>query len=216
MIQSRDAELTAYLESMVQGSDEARGLVWARVYDELREMAGRLMAGERADHTLQPTALVHEAYARLLGGAAIGKADRAYFFAAAAQAMRRILIEHARARLGGGGAAAESEEDDARGRVRGCDPRLLEAFAVAGEPLTVQGIEALDAAIDALGAHDARTRDVIMLRFFAGLSVEQTAEVLEISPRTVKRCWAYGRTWLYRRIEAPADWSLAEPPADGI
>ncbi|MHC5114693.1 MAG: ECF-type sigma factor [Planctomycetota bacterium] len=175
--------VTAHLEALADGDGAAQGRLWACVYEELRQIAAALMTHERSDHTLQPTALVNEAYARLLGGARLGPRDRAYFFAAAAQAMRRILIEHGRRRT-----------PDAEPRI------VLDALTAGTRTDDSEQLAALDAGLDALHRHDARAADVVMLRFFAGLSVEETADVAGVSPRTVKRAWAYGRAWLYRWI----------------
>jgi len=175
--------VTSHLEALADGDGAAQGRLWACVYDELRRIAAGLMHREHPGHTLQPTALVNEAYARLVGGSGLGPRDRAYFFAAAAQAMRRILIEHGRRRE----PVFES-------------PVSLDALTAGTKTDPSESLAALDAGLDALHRHDARTADVVMLRFFAGLSIEETADVVGVSPRTVKRAWAYGRAWLYRRI----------------
>lgn len=159
------------------------------VYDELRALARSHLRRERPDHSLQATALVHEVYLRLLGGANQPPwNDRQHFFAAAAEAMRRILIEHARARgrqkRGGGQALIELESAD---------------LASDYDPDTVL---ALDDAIRRLGRQDPRAADVVRLRFFAGLSVEETAEAMGLSVRTVKREWAYARAWLFDALRS--------------
>jgi RNA polymerase sigma factor (TIGR02999 family) len=185
-----DAEgtITTLLVSAGSGDRSARDALWAAVYDELHASAARLMAREPAGHTLQPTALVHEAYARLDGATDLKRKSRTYFFRAAAEAMRRILVEHARRR-----------PSSANGPRRiDLDVEHLEGLL---GPESVDRLPALDCALDALHEHDPRTYEVVMLRFFAGLTIDTTAESLEISPRTVKRCWAYGRAWLYRRVE---------------
>lgn len=156
------------------------------IYTELRRLADRHMAGESDSHTLQPTALVHEAYLRLLGDSRTEWANEAHLFAAAAQAMRRILIERARRRKGptrGGGWKRISLE--AGDLTFATDP---------GELL------ALDGALDELEARDERAFRVVMLRFFAGMSVERVAQALQISDRTVKREWRFARAWLRDRI----------------
>lgn len=160
------------------------------VYEELRKLARARMARERPGQTLQPTALVHEAYLRLSGDGDAPWASRAQFFAAAAEAMRRILIEKARRsrrRKRGGG----------RRRVT-LDEGLLQAEPAPEEIL------ALDQAIDRLEARDAAMARVVKLRYFAGLTVEETALALETSPRTVKRLWTAGRAWLHRELTRPA------------
>lgn len=152
------------------------------VYDELRILAAAQLRRERDDHTLQPTALVNEAYVRLLGSDRPAWSDRSHFFRAAARAMRRILIEHARRRA----------------RVkRGGNPVRVSLDEVGpeswDEPETVL---ALDEALRRLEEQDARSSEVVQLRYFAGLSVAQTAEALGVSERTVKREWTFARAWL--------------------
>jgi len=165
-----------------------------RVYAQLRAIAQQRLAEERAGHTLQATALVHEAYMRLAGGAGEdrGWANRAHFFAAAAEAMRRILIEHARARMrlkrGGAQRAAGA------GRLSIGDVADLAESCEPAETI------ALDGALRRLQDHDPRAAEVVRLRFYAGLSVEQAAEVLGVSPRTVELDWAMARAWLFRAM----------------
>jgi RNA polymerase sigma factor (TIGR02999 family) len=178
---------TRILAAPGDGAAKAAEQLLPLVYDELRKLAKVHMAGERQDHTLQPTALVHEAYARLVGDDARCWANRAHFFAAAAEAMRRILIDHARAK---------------RGSRRGGDVRKLPIgvidLAAADDP---DQIMALDAAISRLEDQDADAARVVRLRFYAGLSVEEVAHSLGVSARTVKREWAYARAFLYRVLE---------------
>jgi len=158
------------------------------VYDQLRHIAMARMAEERRDHTLQATALVHEAYLRLTSGGRVGDQDRAQFFAAAGEAMRRILIEHARK----------------RGRVkRGGRARRVEVeLASVADLSDASGDEivALDEAFRRFESVDPRAASVVSLRFYAGLTVEQTAEVLGLSERTVKRDWEFARSWLYAEM----------------
>src|SRR5262249_19377511 len=153
-------------------------------------IARRRMSAERHEHTLQATALVHEAYLRLLGddGAALAWSSRAHFFSAAAEAMRRILIEHARGR---------GRVKRGGGRKRG--PVDVIDLASAENP---EDILALDAAICRLEERDPQAARIVRLRFYAGLSVEEAAEALGISPRTVKRDWAFARAWLYEQLES--------------
>lgn len=152
------------------------------VYDELRTLAAAHLRRERPDHSLQPTALVHEAYLRMMGGGHTPWEDRGHFFRAAARAMRRILIDHARKRgrqkRGGGRVQISASQ---LGPATWDDPdRLL----------------ALDEALRRLEEQDARSAEVVQLRYFAGLSVQETAEALGLSERTVKREWTFARAWL--------------------
>lgn len=182
-----EGTITAFLVAMDHGHKGARERLWSAVYDELRTVAGAMMAREPAGHALQPTALVHEAYMRLCGGEKLRRQGRAYFFAAAAQAMRRILIDHAR-------------KGARKGTPRGREGHPLDDLTVPAPSSTAEGLLALDQALNALAEHDQRVCDVIMLRFFAGLTFDAVAKLLDLSARTVKRDWVYGRTWLYRRI----------------
>lgn len=156
------------------------------VYDHLRGIARQRMAAERADHTLQPTALVHEAYLRLVGERDLPWQNRAHFFAAAAEAMRRILLDHAKARgrfkRGGGRRAAAAS---------------LAELAAAEDP---DEILALDEAFRRLDSESPQAAAVVRLRFYGGLSVDETAAALEISPRQVDRLWAFARAWLFRAL----------------
>jgi RNA polymerase sigma factor (TIGR02999 family) len=162
--------------------------VLAAVYDQLRAIARRRLAGEAAGHTLQATALVHEAYVKLSGNPSIFQLEKARFMFAAAEAMRRILIDHARTRKRAkrGGPAVRRQP-------------LLDVADLAGDVDPDQTL-ALDEAIRRLQEQDAQAARVVELRFFAGLSVEETAEVLGVSPRTVKRDWAFARAWLYEAL----------------
>lgn len=157
------------------------------VYEELRRLAHRCMRGERGNHTLQTTALVNEAYLRLAGIDGLRRRDRAQFFALAATLMRRVLVDHARQR-------------GRRKRGGGLTVVSLDESAVAPRP----GVDvvALDDALERLAAVDPQQGRVVELRFFAGLSVAETAEALGISPATVKRDWATARLWLYDALAA--------------
>lgn len=156
------------------------------VYDELRALARSQLRRERPDHSLQATALVHEAYLRLARDGRAPWNDRRLFFVAAAEAMRRILIEHARK----------------RGRAkRGGDPVRVELSSVdLAREEDLDQIVALDDAFRRLEIQDRRAADVVRLRFYAGLSVEETARALELSERTVKREWSFARAWLYAAL----------------
>jgi RNA polymerase sigma factor (TIGR02999 family) len=178
--------LTALLLRWGQGDQQALERLVPLVHRQLKQIARRCMAGERAGHSLQATALVNEAYVRLIDGKAVQWQDRAHFLAVAARVMRRILVDHARARGNqkrGGGAA----------RVT-----LDEALVVASD--SRQDFVALDDALQALAAFDERKSRVIELRFFGGLSVEETAAVLEVSRDTVMRDWRLAKVWLQREM----------------
>ena len=156
------------------------------VYDELRRQASRYLRGERPGHTLQTTGLVNEAYLRLVDQRNVRWQNRAHFFGIAAQLMRRILVDHARAkhREKRGGADLRVSLDDAMMMTKGRDIDLV----------------TLDEALDRLAKIDPQQSRVVELRFFGGLNVEETAEVLGISPATVKRDWSVAKAWLYREI----------------
>ena len=184
MTKQTKGEFTRILAEL-GGTDRktALGRLLPLVYEELRAVAGAHLRHERPDHTLQATALVHETYLRMLGGHDPPWNDRGHFFRAAAEAMRRILIEHARK----------------RGRIkRGGDRVRIELTAAnLGSEQDPEEILALDEALRRLEEQDPRSADVVRLRFFAGLSVEETAKALDMSERTVKREWSFARAWLY-------------------
>jgi len=174
------------------------------VYGELRKVAHRQLGAERSGHTLNTTALVHEAYLKLADQTRVDWADRAHFFAVAARAMRRILVDYARRhralRRGGGlrpvslDAVSDAEGVDAAG-----PPGLQVAVAARADELV-----ALDEALERLAAVDARLARVVECRFFAGLTEAETAEVLGVTPRTVTRDWAKAKTWLYQELRPDA------------
>ena len=161
--------------------------VFPLVYDELRRLAARHLGREHPQHTLRPTELVHEAYMRLVGQRNVNWNDRAQFFGVAAEMMRRILVNHAHAQ----GAAK---------RGSGVTPITLEPDLHVGDELDIN-LVALDDALNALAALDARQARVVELRFFGGLSLEETAEVLSISLATVKREWTTAKLWLRRAMQ---------------
>jgi RNA polymerase sigma factor (TIGR02999 family) len=162
------------------------------VYEQLRAGAQKLLAVERSGQTLQATALVHEAFLKLLGPRRVPWRDRAHFYTAAAQAMRRVLVDHARAR------AARGRSEQARGRALN-----LAGLGSRSQNIDLDGLLALDEALVRLEGADPQAARVVHLRFFAGLDVEGTAEVLGVSPRTVKRDWAFARGWLRDALERP-------------
>jgi RNA polymerase sigma factor (TIGR02999 family) len=168
------------------------------VYARLRAIAARCMQGERSDHTLGATGLVHEAYLRLAGSREKAWANEAHFFVAAAEAMRRVLVDHARGR---------ATLKRGQGRISHLGPgedglHALASLSDAAEAATPEQILALDEALSRLQAEDPRSAAVVRLRFFAGLSVEHTAQVLASSPRTVAREWVFARTRLFELLTA--------------
>ncbi len=186
MSQASPGEITELLRSWGRGDRAAMDRLLLVVYGELHRMAGNYMRGENPGNSLQPTALVHEVYLRLLGAADVGWRDRAHFFAVSAQTMRRILVDAARAR------AADKRGG---GIVKVDVNQSIDGFAENSRELI-----ALDEALDALAQFDARKAKVIEMRFFGGLSVEETAEVLKISPQSVKRDWKLARAWLMQQM----------------
>jgi RNA polymerase sigma factor (TIGR02999 family) len=165
----------------------------SKVYPELRRKAQVYLNSERSGHTLNATALVHEAYIKLAGGQQPAEFEKTgHFYLAAAEAMRRILVDHARARL--------AKKRGGLGRREG--GTALDNAAAISSDQPPEEILALDDALSRLEAQDAQAAQVVRLRFFAGLEIEQTANVLGVSPRTVKRQWQFARAWLYRELEA--------------
>jgi RNA polymerase sigma factor (TIGR02999 family) len=187
------SDVTRLIDAAVAGDRQAAAALLPLVYDELRKLAAQRLAAERPDHTLQPTALVHEAYLRLVGGGQPQEWNgRGHFFGAAAEAMRRILVESARHRRSqkAGGGLRRLDVGDVEPVICGPDVELL----------------ALDEALEKLERKDRRKADLVKLRFFAGLTVEQAASALGIATSTADADWAYARSWL--RLEmtgGPAD-----------
>ena len=179
-------DVTLLLKAWSTGDEEALAKLTPLVYRQLREIARRYMAGERDGHVLQTTALVHEAYVRLVDCGRVNWQDRAHFFAVSAQLMRRIVIDVARSRdyLKRGGAAPHISLD--------------EAPSVSDEPDV--NLVALDDALKALAVIDERKSKVVELKFFGGLNVEETAEVLHVSSDTVMRDWKLAKIWLLREL----------------
>jgi len=182
-------DITRILNAVNDGRGAARIRLLDLIYHELHRLAGGLMRGERADHTLQPTALIHETYIRLLGSQSPNWANRAHFFGAAAEAMRRILIDHARERNAAkrGGGKVREEWDPTVSSDLGSPEELLDINDVLTE------FEALE----------PRKATVVKLRFFAGMTFEEIAAVLDVSPITAKRDWRFARAWLASRTDAP-------------
>lgn len=178
--------VTQLLRRIREGEAEAESELFPLVYAELRELAARLMRAERPGHTLQPTDLVHESFFKLMGGSAATAADRRHFLSIASRAMRQVLVSHARknsADKRGGGVAHM--------RITNVD---------AGLDVDMTELVALDDALAKLGELNPRLPRVIELRFFAGLSESETAEALQVTPRTIQRDWAMARAWLYKEM----------------
>jgi RNA polymerase sigma factor (TIGR02999 family) len=185
-------DVTRLLDAASAGDRQAAADLLPLVYNELRRLAAARMAAERSDHTLDATALVHEAYLRLVGNQQFD--GRGHFFAAAAEAMRRILVDHARARTAGkrGGHRAREALDD----------------VAAPEPQV--DLLQLDEALTSLATVDAEAAELVQLRYFAGLSLPATAEAMQVSPRSADRIWAFAKAWLFRELsnswrDLPAD-----------
>jgi len=178
--------VTELLQQWSQGDDAALAELTPLVYEELRRLAHHHMGGQRSNHTLQTTALVNEAYLRLIGSRNVEWHDRAHFFAVAAQAMRRILVSYARAQRSGkrGGGALKMDLD--------------EAALVSPEESTE--IVDLHEALERLATLDSRKAQVVELKFFGGLNYDEIAEVLKIARITVRRDWEFARLWLYTEL----------------
>ncbi len=180
------SEVTLILDALREGDSRAVDQLLPAVYVELRQLAVQKLARERPGHTLQATALVHEAYLRLIGSENEDWQNRGYFFAAAAESMRRILIENARRKRrhkrGGNHHQVEFQED-----------------VLAIHPPS-EDLIALDEALIELEARDKLKAELVKLRYFAGLTLEQAAQALDISPTTAKRHWSFAKAWLYGRI----------------
>ena len=190
---SAGSDLTRVLDAAARGDVHAASHLLPLVYEELRTLAAQRIAQERPGRTLQATALVHEAYVRLVGAGANPPqqfSGRAHFFGAAAEAMRRILVEAARRRdrVKRGGGLSREELDASR----------LEAPAEASE--VADDLVELDAALDRLARQDAQAAELVKLRFFAGLTIPQSAEMLGVSPRKADLLWSFARAWLRREL----------------
>ena len=183
-------DITQVLRAMAAGQREASAKLFAIVYEELRQLAAAKMARERPDHTLQPTALVHEAWLRLGADAQPAWQNRKHFFGAAAEAMRRVLISNARRKQAARRGAA------------------VEHVAISGDEIVAtssvpdEDLLRVHEALDRLAADDARKAELVKLRYFVGMSIEEAASVLGISERTAKREWTYARAWLRDVIES--------------
>ena len=178
--------VTELLLQWNSGDDAAREKLIPLVYDELRRLSKQCLARQRSNHTLQSTALVHEAYLRLIGNSSISWNSRVHFFAVAAQLMRNILVDHARMK-------------NAKKRGGGCVTLVLDDGLAVSKQRELD-LVALDDALNGLAALDERQCRIIELRFFGGLSIDETSQALEISPATVKREWATAKIWLLREM----------------
>ncbi len=180
------AEATRTLRHVVAGRSEDAQRLFQLVYDELRDLASAYLARERSDHTLQPTALVHEAWVRMIDQREDSSANRRHFFATAARAMRRILVDHARA----------------KGRVKrgGAWKRVELDQALVPDEESLVDVTAVDAALEELRELSPRKADIVELRFFGGLTNDAVAELLETSESTIAREWRFARAWLSKQL----------------
>lgn len=184
------SDVTQFLSRIESGDTAAAEQLFATVYNELRRMAQAQMANERSEHTLQATALVHEAYVRLLGGADVRWDSRGHFFGAAAEAMRRILVDHARAK-------------NAAKRGGQLDRVLLESdIAATSSELELTDLLALDEVLTKLAVEAPAKAELVQLRYFAGLNLEEAAAAMGISLATAKRYWVYARAWLFKELNS--------------
>ena len=179
-------DATRILESLENGDAKAADELLPLVYSELRKLAAARMANEAAGHTLQPTALVHEAWLKLVGNENPGFKNRAHFFAAASEAMRRILIDKARRK-------------HAQRRGSGVPNVNLDDVEIAS-PAGDEQLLAVNDALDKLALENKLQAELVKLRYFVGMTNEESAEILGITPRAAKYCWTHARAWLYREI----------------
>jgi len=189
---TQDRPVTRLLVQWSGGNEAALGELTSLLYRELRSLAQRHLRRERANHTIQRTALVHEAFVRLINQQSVDWRSRGHFFALASTLMRRILVDHARARLSskrGGGQPMESLEEIPEGL------ELVDESADSDADIT-----AIDAALTRLAAIDDRQVQIVQMRYFGGLTIEETAQALDISEATVKREWTLARAWLKREL----------------
>jgi len=197
---SASGEVTRILGELNAGDGSAAERLLPLVYDELRALAGSYFRQQPSGHTLQPTALVHEAYLKLAGSENVQWESRVHFMAVAAKAMRQVLMNHARGK-------ATAKRGGGRQRIT-----LDEGVTPAGNGERELDLLALDDALTQLQRQDARLGDIVVYRYFGGLTNEQTADLLGISARTVRREWSYARLWLYRMIEGEE----APQPVEGM
>jgi RNA polymerase sigma-70 factor (ECF subfamily) len=190
-------EITLVLERLRAGETDAEAELMRLVYGELRKIAANQLRRERANHTLQPTALVHETYLRLIGKQNVGWENRAHFFGAAARAMRHILVDHARA---------------ARAQRRGAGlPAVEMTELVAAIDGRVDEILAVDEALDRLNQISPRQKTIVEMRFYAGFTEEEIAEILHLNVRQIKRDWATAKAWLHGEMQRKPSGDPAGP-----
>jgi len=198
------AEITRILEAVQQGDSRAAAELFPEIYEELRKVAGQKMAREGLNSTLQPTELVNEAWLRLAGSQGRDWKNRAHFFGAAAEAMRRILVDRARRRnrlkRGGQWERVDVEEADLPSPMPDDDLLALDEALAVPQQKTDLDLLGLNDALEQLAQMDPRQNRIVELRFFAGLSIEETAEVMQLSPATIKREWNSARAWLFREL----------------
>ncbi len=180
-------DVTVLLSSLTKGDPDAAGRLMPLIYDELRRLAASYMRREREDHTLQATALVHEAFIKLVDQRGVNWQNRAHFFGVAAQLMRRILVDHARGHL--------RQKRGGDHQKVSLDEALVFAETQADELIAV------DDSLNQLAKIDPRQARVVELRFFAGLNVDEAADVLGVSPKTIKREWSVAKAWLYADLK---------------
>ncbi len=183
----KENPISIILKDWSGGNRASADVLLSHVYDELRKIAAQYLRKERSGHTLQPTALVHEAYIKLIDISDINWQDRAHFFAVSANVMRHILVDHARARL----------TEKRGGEVQRI--ALEDADSLSTEPDV--DVLAVDDALKELAAFDEQQSRIVELRFFGGLTIEESAHVVGISPATVKREWAMAKSWLFRKLK---------------
>jgi RNA polymerase sigma-70 factor (ECF subfamily) len=184
---SDSQDVTVLLSSLTKGDPDAASRLMPLIYDELRRLAASYMRREREDHTLQATALVHEAFIKLVDQRGVNWQNRAHFFGVAAQLMRRILVDHARGHL--------RQKRGGDNQKVSLDEALVFAETQADELIAV------DDSLNQLAKIDPRQARVVELRFFAGLSVDEAADVLGVSPKTIKREWSVAKAWLYADLK---------------
>ncbi|HEV7646416.1 MAG TPA: sigma-70 family RNA polymerase sigma factor [Pyrinomonadaceae bacterium] len=182
------SEVTQLLNKAQKGDKEALDVLFPVVYKELRRVASHQLADERANHTLQPTALVHEAYLRLIGQHSVDWNNRAHFFSIAAEMMRRILVNHAL---------------EKKAQKRGAGETLISMEEISGGPAGEAGLDVLllDETLHRLAEMDERQSKIVELRFFGGLSVAETADVLKISEATINREWRSAKAWIMAQMK---------------